>query len=458
MSTTNRRDGQAEQQEQRVAAAAVAAAGNRLDPWFHNYAGRAHNLRVSEVRSLFAVANRPEVVSLAGGMPNIEDLPLGKLGAMVDDIVANSGRRALQYGGGQGEEELREQIVEVMRYEHLHAHPDDIVTTTGSQQALDLVTGLFVEPGDVVVAEAPSYVGALGVFRSYQADIVHVPMDDDGLIPEALEETLARLKREGRRVKLLYTVVNFQNPKGVTLSLERRPRIVEIAKRYGVLILEDNPYSLLGFDGDPMPSLKSFDSDGVVYLGSFSKTFAPGLRVGWAYAPLAIREKLVLAAESAILSPSVINQMIVTRYLTEFDWYQQVKEFRTMYRGRRDALTSALAEHLPNLSWTVPSGGFFSWLSLPPGLDAKAMLPRAVTNRVAYSSGTAFFADGQGADHIRLSFCFPTEERIKEGVRRLAEVVRAESELVEMFGTASNIPSQHGKETSTTDVPGPDSV
>jgi DNA-binding transcriptional MocR family regulator len=207
-----------------------------------------------------------------------------------------------------------------------------------------------------------------------------------------------------------------------------------------------------------MPSLKSFDSDGVVYLGSFSKTFAPGLRVGWAYAPLAIREKLVLAAESAILSPSVINQMIVTRYLTEFDWYQQVKEFRTMYRGRRDALTSALAEHLPNLSWTVPSGGFFSWLSLPPGLDAKAMLPRAVTNRVAYTSGTAFFADGQGADHIRLSFCFPTEERIKEGVRRLAEVVRAESELVEMFGTASNIPSQHGKETSTTDVPGPDSV
>ncbi|MGO1173206.1 MAG: PLP-dependent aminotransferase family protein [Actinomycetaceae bacterium] len=455
MSTTDSQDGQVEQQGQRAAAPAAAAAGTRLDPWFQSYAGRAHHLRASEVRSLFAVANRPEVVSLAGGMPNIEDLPLGRLGDMVASIVSGSGTRALQYGGGQGEEELREQIVEVMRYEHLHAHPDDVVVTTGSQQALDLVTGIFVDPGDVVVAEAPAYVGALGVFRSYQADIVHVPMDDHGLVPEELDRVLGELARAGRRVKLLYTVPNFQNPAGVTLSLERRPRIVEIARRHGVLIMEDNPYGLLGFDSDPLPSLKSYDPDAVVYLGSFSKTFAPGLRVGWAYAPLAVREKLVLAAESAILSPSVINQMIVTRYLQEFDWYQQVKEFRSMYRERRDAMLSALGEHLPALSWTVPDGGFFTWLTLPPGLDAKAMLPRAVTNRVAYTSGTAFYSDGGGAQNIRLSYCFPTPERIREGVRRLAEVVRAEAELVEMFGTASERPAP-GR--GTIDVPGPDAT
>ncbi|MGC5614677.1 PLP-dependent aminotransferase family protein [Georgenia sp. Z1491] len=453
MSTTDSQDGQVEQQEPRAAAPAAAAAGTRLDPWLKNYAGRAHHLRASEVRSLFAVANRPEVVSLAGGMPNIADLPLGRLGDMIGSMVAEAGTRALQYGGGQGEEELREQIVEVMRYSAMHAHPDDVVVTTGSQQALDLVTGIFIDPGDVIVAEAPSYVGALGVFRSYQADVVHVPMDDHGLIPEELERILGELARAGRTVKLLYTVPNFHNPAGVTLSLERRPRIVEIARSYGVLIMEDDPYGLLGFDSDPLPALKSYDEDAVVHLGSFSKTFAPGLRVGWAYAPLAVREKLVLAAESAILSPSVINEMIVTRYLQEFDWYGQVKSFREMYRERRDAMLGALSEHLPHLSWTVPTGGFYTWLTLPPGLDAKAMLPRAVTNRVAYTSGTAFFADGTGQDHVRLSYCFPTPDRIREGVRRLAEVVRAEAELVEMFGTANDIPAGG---TGTVDVPGPD--
>jgi 2-aminoadipate transaminase len=436
------------------AAAAAARAGTRLDPWFSSYADRAHGMRASEVRSLFAVANRPEVVSLAGGMPNIDGLPLDFLAEMTAKLLRERGARALQYGGGQGEEELREQIVEVMRYDHIHAHPDDVVVTTGSQQALDLVTEVFINPGDVVVAEAPSYVGALGVFRAYQADVVHVPMDDAGLVPSELDRTLTELRRAGRTVKFLYTVPNFHNPAGVTLSLERRPQIVEICRRHHVLVLEDNPYGLLGFDGDPLPALKSFDADGVVYLGSFSKTFAPGYRVGWALAPHAVREKLVLASESAILSPTMMGQLSIATYLSTYDWYGQVKEYRSMYRERRDAMLGALAEFLPEASWTVPDGGFYTWVTLPAGLDAQAMLPRAVTNLVAYVSGTAFYADGQGRDHMRLSFCYPTPERIREGVRRLATVVNAESELVSMFGTAIH----HDRIGDSVEFPSPDQV
>lgn len=412
-----------------------SAAGTRLDPWLGSYAERTHGMRSSEIRALFAVANRPEVVSLAGGMPFLDGLPLDALSQVAASVVAERGLQALQYGSGQGDQTLREQILEVMALEQITAHPDDVVVTTGSQQALDLVTRVFVDPGDVVVAEAPSYVGALGVFRAYQADVVHVAIDEHGLVPAALEETLVALAAAGRRTKFLYTVPNFHNPAGVSLALERRPQILEIARRYGVLVLEDNPYGLLGFDRDPWPALRSYDEDGVIYLGSFSKTFAPGYRVGWAVAPHAVREKLVLASESAILCPSNASQIAISSYLSTCDWRGQVKSYREMYRERRDAMISALSEHLPEASWTVPDGGFYTWVRLPEGLDARDMLPRAVTARVAYVPGTAFYYDGTGADHMRLSFCYPTPERIREGVRRLAGVVSGERELVELFGT-----------------------
>ncbi|MGV8979218.1 MAG: PLP-dependent aminotransferase family protein [Cellulomonas sp.] len=425
------------------------AAGTRLDPWLDAYAERAHAMRASEIRALFAVANRPEVVSLAGGMPNLAGLPMDVLGEIAQRVIATQGATALQYGSGQGDETLREQILEVMRIEGIHAHPDDVVVTTGSQQALDLVTRIFVNPGDVIVAEAPSYVGALGVFRAYQADIVHVPMDADGLIPAALESTLATLASEGRRVKLLYTVPNFHNPAGVTLSAERRPQILAIARRHGVLVLEDNPYGLLGFDREPIDAMRSLDDEGVIYLGSFSKTFAPGYRIGWAVAPHAVREKLVLASESAILCPSNASQLAISAYLSTCDWRGQIKSFREMYRERRDAMLGALAEHMPECSWTVPDGGFYTWVKLPDGLDAKDMLPRAVTARVAYVPGTAFYADGQGRSHMRLSYCYPTPERIREGVRRLAGVVAGESELVDLFGTSGS----NGREELQTPCP-----
>ena len=411
--------------------------GNRLDPWFDAYADRAHNLRASEIRALFSVVSRPEVVSLAGGMPNLKDLPLESLAETAKSLILTSGAQALQYGSGQGWEPLREQLVSVMTYDGIiGADPDDVVITTGSQQALDLMAELFINAGDVVLAESPSYVGALGCFRARQADVVHVDMDEDGLIPEALEETIRRLKSAGRAIKFLYTIPNFQNPAGVTLTLERRQRIAEICMREHVLILEDNPYGLLGFHSDPLPAIHSFSPEGVVYLGSVSKMFAPGMRIGWALAPHAIRAKLILASEAAILSPGMFGQMFLSSYLNNYDWYGQVKVYRAMYAKRCKAMLDALDEYMPECSWTKPVGGFYTWVTLPEGLNARSMLPRAVKAQVAYVSGTAFYYDGRGTDHMRLSFCYPEPDRIREGIRRLAGVVNAEKQLVDMFGVA----------------------
>jgi 2-aminoadipate transaminase len=429
--------------------------GSRLDRWVDAYAQRTRGMTASEIRALFAVASRPEVVSLAGGMPFLSALPLDVVGEALARLVAERGTVALQYGSGQGDPGLRSKIIDVMAPQQVDAHPDDVVVTTGSQQALDLVTRIFVDPGDVVLAEAPSYVGALGVFRAYQAEVVHVPMDDDGMIPEALEAALAQLAAQRRRVKLLYTVPNHHNPAGVTLSAARRPRIVEIARRHGVLVLEDDPYGLLGFDGDPLPSLHSHDPESVIYLGSFSKTFAPGFRVGWAVAPHAVREKLVLASEAAILCPSAFSQLAVATYLEDHDWKHQVGVFRELYRERATATLDALADLLPTARWTTPRGGFYVWVTLPDGLDATAMLPRAVTERVAYVPGTAFYADGQGRQSLRLSYCYPTSERIREGVRRLAAVVEAEVELLATFGPESR-PRHTGAAHPGMASPGPD--
>ena len=424
--------------------------GGNLDPYADRYAARTRGMTASEIRALFAVASRPEVVSLAGGMPYTAALPLDAVAAAVSDLIATRGPVALQYGSGQGDPQLRELICGVMALEGITASPDDVVVTVGSQQALDLVTRIFCDPGDVVVAEAPSYVGALGTFAAYQAEVVHVPMDDHGLVPEALEETLTRV---GRRAKFLYTVPNFHNPAGVSLSRERRDVVLEIANRHDILVLEDNPYGLLGFDGEPEAALRARTADGVIYLGSFSKTFAPGLRVGWALVPHAVREKLVLASEASLLCPPNFTQFVVADYLSTQPWLDQVKVFRELYRERRDTMLDALGQLFPaGATWTKPAGGFYTWVTLPEGLDAKAMLPLAVTARVAYVPGTAFYADDQGSANLRLSYCYPEPERIREGVRRLAGVIEAEQELLDTFGPAARRPGAH----SAADTPAPD--
>ncbi|MDH2443634.1 PLP-dependent aminotransferase family protein [Amnibacterium sp. CER49] len=428
--------------------------GTDLDPWHGTYAARASGLSVSEVRALFAVASRPEVVSLAGGMPYVRAIPRELIATAVDRVLLTDAPAALQYGSGQGMPRLREHILEIMALEGIEASADDVVTTTGSQQAIDLVTKLFIDPGDVILAEGPSYVGALGVFSSYQARVVHVPMDEHGLVPEALEAEITRQRAAGSRMKFLYTIPTFHNPAGVTMSAERRPRILEICRREHLLVVEDNPYGLLSFDETPPQPLRTLDPDNVVYLGSFSKTFAPGFRVGWALAPLAIREKLVLATESAILSPSSFSQHIICEYMETVDWRGQIVRFREVYRERRDAMLAALATYLPNLTWTVPNGGFYVWVKLPSELHSKQMLPRAVRELVAYTPGTGFYADGQGGREIRLSFCYPTPDEIRVGIQRLAAVVNGELELVRAFsGTGSLAPGSGDRAVS---APPPD--
>lgn len=420
--------------EVHVQAPAVAA-GSRLDPWVQAYASRASSMTASEIRSLFAVASRPEVVSLAGGMPYVQALDLDQMAETVAKMLRERGATALQYGSGQGDPTLREQILEVMAEVGIQAHANDVVVTTGSQMALDLVVRVFCDPGDVVLVESPSYVGALGVFRAYECDVVHVAMDEKGLNPVALEETIQRVTREGKKIKLIYTIPSYHNPGGVTQDAQRRRDVLEVAKRHGLLILEDDPYGLLGFDGQVPRAIRADEADSVIYLGSFSKTIASGLRVGWALAPHGVREKLVLAAESAVLCPSNYAQFTVSTYLATQPWREQISVFRDTYRERRDALLDSMKVLMPEgTSWTVPAGGFYSWVTLPEGLDSRAMLPRAVNALVAYVPGTGFYVDGQGRSELRLSYCYPTAERIREGVRRLAGVVEQELDLLATFG------------------------
>ena len=414
----------------------VTVSGSRLDPWVDSYAQRARGMTASEIRALFSVASRPEVVSLAGGMPSVQALPLDVLAETAARLVRDRGAQALQYGSGQGDVTLRGQILDVMAEVGITAHPDDIIVTTGSQMALDLVTRIFCDPGDVVFVEAPSYVGALGVFRAYECDIVHVAMDDEGLVPEALAESIAQARAAGKKPKMIYTIPSFHNPAGVTQGPERRQRVLEVAKRENLLLLEDDPYGLLGFDGAPPRAIRADDDQQVIYLGSFSKTIASGLRVGWAVAPHGVREKLVLAAESAVLCPSNYAQLTVSEYLATQPWREQVKVFCEVYRERRDALLDSLEQLMPEgTTWTKPAGGFYSWVTLPEGLDSKAMLPRAIAALVAYVPGTGFYVDGQGRDSLRLSYCYPEPERIREGVRRLAGVIEGELDISATFGT-----------------------
>ena len=427
--------------------------GSRLDPWVDSYAARARGMTASEIRALFAVASRPEVVSLAGGMPYVQALPLDILAETASRLIRERGTQVLQYGSGQGDVTLREQILDVMSEVSITAHPDDIVVTTGSQMALDLVTRVFCDPGDVVLVEAPSYVGALGVFRSYECDIVHVAMDAEGLVPSALDAAIIAARADGKRVKMIYTIPSFHNPAGVTQGPQRRQDILAIAQREGVLLLEDDPYGLLGFEGPPPRAIRADDDQQVVYLGSFSKTIASGLRVGWAVAPHGVREKLVLAAESAVLCPSNYAQFTVSDYLATQPWREQVKVFRELYRERRDAMLETLDQLMPaGTTWTHPQGGFYSWLTLPEGLDSKAMLPRAIAALVAYVPGTGFYVDGQGRAHLRLSYCYPDPDRIREGVRRLAGVIESELELAQTFGTGHVLRDGDGSDNPAPNV------
>ena len=390
------------------------------------FSERAANIKQSAVRDVFDISMRPGLVSLAGGSPYLQSLPLERLADTAASIIAKDGLTALQYGGGQGTEELRGQICEVMAEEGiLDATPHNVVITAGSQSAQDVATKVFCNPGDVVLVENPTYVGALNTFEAYQVQVETVEMDDDGLVPEVLQARIAALQAAGKNIKFLYTIPNFNNPSGITLKQERRQQVVDICRKANMLVLEDNPYGLLRFDGEPLAPLRAANPADVIYMGSFSKIFAPGLRIGWALVPEHLQRRYYLASEAVTLCPPTLNQMLVSAYLRDYDWKAQIDTYRGLYAERCQAMLAALEEHMPEgTSWTSPDGGFFVWVTLPDGVDTYPLLRKAIDAGVVFIPGAAFTPSDEPSNKLRLAFSAVPPEAITEGVRRLAPVLQ----------------------------------
>jgi len=402
-------------------------AGFSIDRFVDLYAHRTSGMSASEVRALFAVASRPEVVSLAGGMPFVQALPTDDVLDVVREVLDEHGSAALQYGGGQGDPGLREQLARLMAAEGIEGDPDDIVITTGAQQALDLIGKIFIDPGDLIAVEAPAYVGALTAFGAYEPRYLQVEIDGDGMLVDQLEQALVR----GERPKFVYTCPNFGNPSGVTLSYDRRQQLVSLCRETGIPIIEDNPYGLLLFEGEPLLSLRTLDPDNVIYLGTVSKVFSPGVRVGWALAEQSVVQRLVLAKEAADLCGSSFTMLVTERYFADEErWRSNLASLVETYRSRCHAMLEAIDEHFPDgAMWTRPAGGFYVWVTLPEWFDTRAMLAAAVERRVAYVPGTAFYPDGRGGNQMRLAFCYPSEDRIREGISRLGGLLEDEQDL-----------------------------
>ena len=396
-----------------------------------HFANRAGGFRPSAVRDVFEVAMRPGIISLAGGNPDLDLLPLDELGAMSARIIEKEGLEVLQYGSGAGLEELAELVCEFMKSEGSSPALEEIQMTAGSQMGLDLATKLFVNPGDVILAEGPTYTGALGTFEGYEADVRQVALDGDGLDPAAVREAIKAIQSEGKEVKFLYTIPNFQNPTGVTLSDDRREELARVCRELDVLIVEDNPYGQLSFDGLRHRSLHSYDPENVLYLGSFSKVFSPGVRVGWMVAPERVRKFLQIAGEAVTICPSVLSQRLVLGFMAEGMWEPHTRRTAALYKERCEAVLAACEKYMPEgTTWTTPSGGFFTWLTLPEGgkyADAAEALAPAIENGVVFVPGSAFFetVDGAnpGANQLRIAFSSVEPIVLEEGVRRLAEVL-----------------------------------
>jgi 2-aminoadipate transaminase len=398
------------------------------------FAKRTQVMRSSAMRDLMAITARPEVISLAGGLPDTSTFPADSFAAQMTRIAHESSAEALQYGPTEGFEETKECILEVMGAEGMSPDPDDLIVTTGGQQAIDLITKTLVDPGDPVVCEAPTYPGAVPTFCSYEADVHQVSTDADGMRIDELERVLSDLAAAGRRPKFIYSVPSFQNPAGVTLCEERRRRLVELAREHEVLIAEDNPYGLLRYDGEPQPTLYSLDGgDYVLYLGTLSKILSPGIRIGWVAAPPPVLEKIGLGKQAADLCTSTLTQYFVREYFGEGRWLEYIGDLVEIYRDRRDAMLEALDRHFPEQAeWTHPEGGLFVWATLPDYIDTTDLLAKALRDNVAFVPGRAAYVDGvRGASSMRLNFSASHEDELREGVRRIGNVVQEQIALYE---------------------------
>jgi 2-aminoadipate transaminase len=414
-------------------------------------------MKSSVMRDLMALTERPDVISLAGGWPDTSTFPPDSYAALMSTVASQSCARALQYGPTEGVALVKHCIAEVMRAEGIDCDADELLVTTGGQQVIDLVCKTLLDPGDVVVCEAPTYPGAVPTFCAYEAHVVQVTMDRDGMRTDELEATLDGLERAGQRPKFIYTVPTFHNPAGVTLSLERRHELVRIATDRELLVLEDNPYGLLRYEGVPLPTLRSLDGGAfVIYASTFSKILSPGVRLGWTAAPGPVLEKMNIGKQASDLCSSSISQYFVSAYFDSRPWEEYVRSLIEIYRRRRDVMLDALADEFPReAEWTHPQGGLFIWATLPDYIDTTDLLARALDEHVAFVPGRAAFLDGRGGSSMRLNFSGVDEEQIREGIRRLGEVVR---EQVALYGTLTGAypagqPAARGRRSEPTPQP-----
>ena len=393
-----------------------------MDQETRRFASRMKDLRASDIREILKVTQQPEVISFAGGLPASELLPAAEMAELARDVLSEDGVRALQYAPTEGLQPLREQIADrLRRLWGLRRSMDEVLIVSGSQQALDLTGKVFLDEGDVVLCESPTYLGAISAFRAYRPTFVEVPTDDDGMVPAELETCLGSLDR----VKLIYVVPDFQNPSGRRWTTERRRELAELAGRFGVPVIEDAPYAELCFEGEPLPPIASFhDVCTVVYLGTASKILSPGMRLGWVVADSDLIRRYVLVKQGTDLHTSSLVQLLVSRFMLEHDLDAHIERIRDVYRRRHDAMLEALEEHFPeDVGFTRPAGGLFLWVELPQGLDARWLLERALEEHVAFVPGECFFPGGGHENTLRLNFSAMPEERITEGIRRLGRVL-----------------------------------
>ena len=386
------------------------------------YAKRMDGIKASEIREILKLTERAEIISFAGGLPAPELFPVEDLKKVTMKVLDEDGRRALQYSTTEGFLPLREKIATRMEKVGISTEAAHILITNGSQQGLDFTGKIFLNPEDVVICESPSYLGAINAFKSYECQFAEVSTDDQGMVMEELERILATTKN----AKLIYVIPDFQNPTGKTWSIERRKRLLELAIQYNLPVVEDNPYGELRFEGEIPPSIKSFDQDGrVIFLGTFSKTFAPGIRLGWVCASEEILDKYILVKQGADLQSSTISQRELNAYLEMYELDDHVEKIKDVYRNRRNIMLQTMKETFPpEAKFTYPEGGLFTWVELPVHVNTRDLMIKAVERNVAFVPGGSFYPNGGHENSMRLNYSNMSEEKIVEGIKCLAEVIK----------------------------------
>lgn len=389
------------------------------------YSKNALNLKRSEIRELLKVTRQPEIISFAGGLPGPETFPVKDLEEISCEVLREKGAIALQYGPTEGEMPFREEIARRMQREKSSIKPENILVTAGSQQGLDIISKVFLDPKDIVVLELPSYIGGLQAFSAYRAKMIGVPQDDHGMRMELLEKVLQKLAKKNKKPKFIYVVPDFQNPSGITMSLERRKKLLDLAYKFEVPIVEDSPYKDLRYAGESVPAIYSLDTqDQVIVLGTFSKILGPGLRLAWLMAPTAWMDRMVVAKQSMDLCSPTYTQLLAVEYMKRGLLPKQIEMIRKVYGRKLHVMLEALRRYMPKgVKWSRPDGGLFLWVKLPKNMSANDLFPKALENKVAYVVGSAFHCNGKGQSTMRLNFSFPSEHQIDEGIQRLAKMI-----------------------------------